>query len=138
VYRHEAGSVQRGLRSHEKLTAQEDSAVQTIGIVLNVDIGQAEEFEQGFRAEEAPIWADLHERGLLVMATLTRLDISTKKVAGAVQFLVVAIFSTDEGHHAHDQDPRFEAWNKRTDPFQIAEPYVFGGDTIVNVGREDA
>ena len=108
--------------------------MQTIGIVLNVDTAQTEEFEQGFRAEEAPIWADLHARGLLVMATLTRLDISTREVDGAVQYLVVAIFATDEGHHAHDNDPRFEAWNKRADAFQIAEPYVFGGDTIVNVG----
>ena len=108
--------------------------MQTIGIVLNVGADQAAEFEQGFREQEAPIWDDLHARGLLVMATLTRLDITTKKVAGAVQFLVVAIFATDEGHHAHDQDPRFEAWNKRADTFQIAEPFVFGGDTIVNVG----
>ena len=108
--------------------------MQTIGIVLNVDTAQTEEFEQGFRAEEAPIWADLHARGLLVMATLTRLDISTRKAEGAVQYLVVAIFATDEGHHVHDNDPRFEAWNKRADTFQIAEPYVFGGDTIVNVG----
>ena len=109
--------------------------MQTIGIVLNVDAKQTEAFEQGFRAEELPIWSDLHDRELLVMATLTRLDISTKKVDGAVQYLVVAIFATDEGHHAHDNDPRFEAWNARADAFQIAEPYVFGGDTIVNVGR---
>lgn len=108
--------------------------MQTIGIVLNVDIGKAEEFEAGFRAEEAPIWADLHARGILVMATLTRLDITTMKVDRAVQFLVVAIFATDEGHHVHDQDPRFEAWNRRADSFQVAEPYVFGGDTIVHVG----
>jgi len=108
--------------------------VQTIGIVLNVDSAQTDEFEQGFQAEEAPIWADLHGRGLLVMATLTRLDISTRKAEGAAQYLVVAIFATDEGHHVHDNDPRFEAWNKRADTFQIAEPYVFGGDTIVNVG----
>ena len=112
--------------------------MQTIGIVLNVGTDQAEEFERGFRAEEAPIWADLHSRGLLVMATLTKLDITTKGVDGAVQYLVVAIFATDEGHHAHDNDPRFEAWNKRADTFQIAEPYVFGGDTIVNVGPTDA
>ena len=108
--------------------------MQTIGIVLNVDTAQREEFERGFQAEEAPIWADLHERGLLVMATLTRLDISTKTINGAVQYLVVAIFATDEGHHVHDHDPRFEAWNKRADAFQISDPYVFGGDTIVNVG----
>jgi hypothetical protein len=108
--------------------------VQTVGIVLNVGADQAEEFETGFRAQEAPIWADLQARGLLVMATLSRLDISTMSVDGAVQYLVVAIFATDEGHHVHDSDPRFEAWNKRADAYQIAAPYVFGGDTIVNVG----
>jgi hypothetical protein len=108
--------------------------MQTIGIVLNVGTDQTEAFEAGFRAMEAPIWQDLHARGLLVMATLTRLDISTKRAAGAVQYLVVAIFATDEGHHVHDSDPRFDAWNKRADAYQIEEPYVFGGDTIVNVG----
>ena len=108
--------------------------MQTIGIVLNVGEDQAEEFERGFREQELPIWEDLHSRGLLLMATLTRLDISTRKVDGAIQYLVAVIFATDEGHHAHDSDPRFEAWNKRADTYQIAEPYVFGGDTIVNVG----
>lgn len=108
--------------------------METIGIVLNVGTQQAAQFEEGFRSEEAPIWADLHARGLLVMATLTRLDITTKAVEGAAQYLVVAIFATDEGHHVHDEDPRFKAWNQRADTFQIAEPYVFGGDTIVNVG----
>jgi len=108
--------------------------MQTIGIVLNVGRERSEEFERGFRAMEAPIWEDLHGRGLLVMATLTRLDISTKNVADATQYLVVAIFATDEGHHVHDSDPRFEAWNKQADAYQIEEPYVFGGDTIVSVG----
>jgi len=108
--------------------------VQTIGIVLNVGADQADEFEKGFQEEEAPIWNDLHARGLLVMATLTKLDITTVGVDGAVQYLVVAIFASDEGHHAHDDDPRFEAWNKRADTFQIAKPFVFGGDTIVNAG----
>ncbi len=108
--------------------------MQTIGIVLNVGKDQADEFESGFREMEAPIWADLHARGALVMATLTRLDISTKTVDGAAQYLVVAIFATDEGHHLHDQDPRFDAWNKRADAYQIQEPFVFGGDTIVREG----
>ena len=53
--------------------------METIGIVLNVGKGQSEEFERGFRAQEAPIWQDLHARGLLVMATLSRLDISTQE-----------------------------------------------------------
>ena len=108
--------------------------METIGIVLNVATDQAEEFERGFREMEGPIWDDLHARGLLTMATLSRLDISTQSVDGAVQYLVVAIFSSGEGHHVHDSDPRFEAWNQRADAYQIAEPHVYGGDTIVHVG----
>lgn len=108
--------------------------MQTVGIILNVAADQATVFEEGFREMEAPTWADLHGRGLLTMATLSRLDISTKPVEGVVQYLVVAIFSSDEGHHAHDSDPRFEAWNRRADAYQSVEPYVFGGDTVVHVG----
>lgn len=108
--------------------------MQSIGIVLNIGEDKTDEFERGFREMEGPIWADLHARGVLTMATLTKLDISTRKVEGAAQYLVVAIFASDEGHHEHDNDPRFEAWNKQADAFQVAEPYVFGGDTIVNVG----
>ncbi len=108
--------------------------MQTIGIVLNIGTEHVDEFESGFRAMELPTWADLHGRKLLTMATLTRLDISTKEVEGAVQYLVVAIFSSDDGHHAHDNDPRFDAWNKKADAYQVAEPLVFGGDTIVSEG----
>jgi hypothetical protein len=108
--------------------------MQTIGIVLNVGTDQVDEFERGFREMEAPIWEDLHGRGVLTMATLTRLDISTKKAGSAVQYLVVAIFESDEGHHLHDNDARFEAWNKRAEAYQVAEPHVYGGDTIVKVG----
>jgi hypothetical protein len=108
--------------------------MQTIAIVLNVAQERADEFERGFRAKELPIWKDLAERGLLVIATLNRLDISTVKTEGAIQFLVTVVFATDEGHHVHDSDPRFEAWNREADAYQIADPYVFGGDTVVNVG----
>jgi hypothetical protein len=108
--------------------------VETIGIVLNVGVDQVAEFEQGFREMEAPIWRDLHARGVLTGATLTRLDISTEARDGAVQYLVTAIFATEEGHHLHDHDPRFEAWNKRAGAYQVAEPLVFGGTTIVTVG----
>ena len=51
-----------------------------------------------------------------------------------MQYLVVAIFATDRGHHLHDSDPRFEDWNRRADAYQVAEPLVFGGDTIVHAG----
>jgi hypothetical protein len=108
--------------------------MQTIGIVLNVGLAEAEAFERGFGEMEHPIWQDLHARGVLTMATLSRLEITWQEVPGARQYLVVAIFASDEGHHLHDSDPRFEAWNTRADAYQIAEPFVFGGDTIIHVG----
>jgi quinol monooxygenase YgiN len=108
--------------------------MQTIGIVLNIDRERTDEFERAFREHEAPIWADLHGRGLLTMATLSRLDITTRPAEGATRYLVVAIFSSDEGHHVHDSDPRFEAWNKQADAYQLEEPFVFGGDTVVHQG----
>ena len=83
---------------------------------------------------EAPIWTDLHARGVLSAATLTRLDISTQQRDGAAQYLVVAVFATDEGHHLHDHDPRFETWNQRAEAYQVVEPFVFGGTTIATVG----
>ena len=46
---------------------------------------------------------------------------------------MVAVFATGEGHHEHDNDPRFEAWNKRADTYQISGALAFGGETIVHV-----
>ena len=112
-------------------------SMQTVGIVLNIGNEHVESFEQGFREMELPVWQDLRARGALTMATLTKLDISTRKQDGATQYLVVAIFASDEGHHLHDQDPRFEAWNTRADNYQIVEPYVFGGDTLIHVEPEE-
>ena len=104
-------------------------------IVLNVASDKAEEFERGFREHELPTHVDLQERGLLVMSTLSRVtDISTEPVDGAVQYLVIAIFQGHEGHTAHDSDPRFQAWNRMADAYQIRDPFVFGGNSIVNTG----
>jgi len=104
-------------------------------IVLNVARERAEEFERGFREHELPTHVDLHERGLMVMSVVARADhISTNRVEGAIQYLVIAIFHGDEGHTAHDNDPRFKEWNEMADAFQIQGPFVFGGDTIFNTG----
>jgi hypothetical protein len=108
--------------------------METIGIVLNVGTDSVEAFERGFREHELTIWQDLQARGVLMLATLSRLDISTKPSEGAVQYLVSVVFAGPEGHHLHDSDARFEAWNKLADAYQVAEPYVFGGETIVNAG----
>jgi hypothetical protein len=109
--------------------------VHTASIVLNIAADKADEFERGFREYELPTHRDLYERSLLVMSLLARVDdIATQPVEGAQQYLVVAVFKDHEGHTAHDNDPRFKAWNKKADAYQIEGPIVFGGNTIVNVG----
>jgi hypothetical protein len=107
--------------------------METVGIVLSVGNDHVDEFEQGFRDKELPVWEDLRSRGALTRAYLSRLDISSRGVKGATQYLVVAVFATGEGHHEHDSHPGFEAWNKQADAYQIAEPLAFGGETILTV-----
>ena len=107
--------------------------METIAVVLSVGEDQVEAFERGFRRQELPIWQDFVGRGILVRASLSRLDISASRVSQATQYLVVAVFATDEGHHLHDQDPRFNAWNEAADAFQVADALAFGGETIIHV-----
>jgi hypothetical protein len=108
--------------------------METIAVVLSVGTEHVPAFETGFSEQELPIWQDLRARGVLKRASLSRLDISSQGVEGATQYLVVAVFETGEGHHEHDNDPRFAAWNKRADTYQIAGAMAFGGETIVHEG----
>jgi len=112
--------------------------VETVAVVLSVGRDRVEEFEAGFREQEVPVWRDLEERGLLVGATLNRLDISSSPLTGAIQYLVVASFSTDEGHHAHDSHPGFQAWNAIADRFQVGEALAFGGETVISLKDPEA
>ena len=107
--------------------------METVAVVLSVGREHQEAFENGFREHELKVWQDLHGRGVLARATLSRLDISTQPVDDAVQYLVVAIFETGEGHHLHDDHPGFKAWNKIADTYQIAGALAFGGETIVHL-----
>jgi hypothetical protein len=105
--------------------------METVTVVLNVRTEDVAAFEAGFREHELPVWRDLTERGLIERATLNRLDISSRPVEGATQYLIAVIFTSDEGHHVHDHHPGFEAWNAIADAYQIGEPLAFGGETIV-------
>lgn len=108
--------------------------MESVGIVLNIYKEKADEFEQAFRENELPTWQDFHARGRMVMATLNRMDISTVSVDGAVQYLLCVVFADGRGHHEHDDDPRFKAWNEKADVYQIKEPFVFGGKAVVSQG----
>jgi len=108
--------------------------METVAIVLSVGNDKVDEFEAGFRAQEVPIWEDFRDRGVLLRASLNRLDISSNQVADATQYLIVVTFAGSEGHHLHDRDPRFDAWNRQADAYQVAEPLAFGGETVLAVG----
>lgn len=105
--------------------------METVGIVLTVGDDHVEAFEQGFREHELPVWQDLQARGLMVRGSLNKLDISSQPVDGATQYLIVAVFATGEGHHAHDDHPGFKAWNELADTYQTGSPMAFGGETIL-------
>jgi len=108
--------------------------METVTVVLSVGKDRIDEFEAGFRRHELPVWQDLKARGLLAHASLNRLDISSRPVKGATQYLVVAIFTSGEGHHAHDDHPGFKAWNEIADTFQVGSALAFGGETIIQLG----
>jgi hypothetical protein len=109
-------------------------SMETVTVILNVRNEHVPDFESGFRVHELPVWKDLRDRGLIERATLNRLDISSRPVDGATQYLVAVIFTSGEGHHAHDDHPGFKAWNAIADEFQVGEPLAFGGETIVELG----
>jgi hypothetical protein len=107
--------------------------METVTVVLSVGKDRVDEFEKGFREKELPVWQDLRARGALLRASLSRLDISSRGVEGAQQYLVVAVFATGEGHHEHDNHPGFAAWNKQADQYQVADALAFGGETILTL-----
>jgi hypothetical protein len=108
--------------------------METVAVVLSVGQDHVDAFEAGFREHEAPVWEDLRARGLLARATLNRLDISSRPIQGAIQYLVAVTFTSGEGHHVHDDHPGFKAWNEIADTFQVGEPLAFGGETVIALG----
>jgi hypothetical protein len=108
--------------------------METIAVVLSVKPDQVEAFEAGFREHELPIWEDYRARGILVTASIAKMDISTAPRADAVQYLVAVVFRDGEGHHLHDNDPRFNTWNEIAEAYQVGGGMAFGGETLIRVG----
>lgn len=108
--------------------------METIAVVLSVKPDQVEAFETGFREHELPIWEDYKTRGIMLSASIAKMDISTVPRGDAVQYLIAVVFRDGEGHHLHDNDPRFNAWNKLADAYQVGGGMAFGGETLLHVG----
>ena len=105
--------------------------METIAVILNVGTDRVDEFLDGFRSHEVPVWQDLAGRGVLVRASISKLDISSRPTSGATQFLIIAVFATGEGHHEHDNHPGFQAWNEIADTYQVGDAMAFGGETVI-------
>ena len=107
--------------------------METIAVVLSVKPDQVEAFEAGFRQHELPIWEDYRTRGIMTRASLTKMDISSVPRGDAVQYLIVVDFATGEGHHLHDNDPRFNEWNRIADAYQVGDGIALGGETLIKL-----
>ena len=107
--------------------------METISVVLSVKTDSVDAFEAGFREHELPIWQDYQARGILLRASITKMDISSAQRPDAVQYLIVVVFSDGQGHHLHDNDPRFAAWNAIADTYQVGDGMAFGGETFLSV-----
>lgn len=105
----------------------------TVSVILYVAEDKTEEFEDGFREHEYPVWEDLVSKGKMIRASLQRLEIESVEVEGAVEYMVVAVFPGHD-HDAHDDHPAFKKWNRIAERYQVAEPLAFGGETIVGIG----
>jgi hypothetical protein len=103
--------------------------MQSIAIVLRIADDRVAEFEAMFAAEEIPIWDDFIARGLFKECSLMRVTGGGETPTG-IQDYVLHIVATEEGHDAHDHDPRFQAFLERAQKLQPNQPLVWFGDPI--------
>lgn len=103
--------------------------MQSIAIILRIAADRVGEFEAMFDAEEIPIWDDFTARGLFKECGLTRVTGGGETPEG-IQDYILHIVATEEGHTAHDDDPRFKSFLQRAKKLQPRQPLVWFGDRI--------
>lgn len=102
-------------------------------LVIRIREGQTEDYERLFEQSELPRWRDYHKRGLFKRARIFRSGFGSHEKEGIANYVIV-VEMEGEGHHEHDNDPGFKAFNRQADAFQPEEPFVFGGEPIFKVG----
>ena len=111
---------------------------QTNAIILRIDAKRTKEFEALFKAEQYPHWEEMHAKGQMLAASLTRVEYGSEsddaKKDGYVNYVVVAKLTGMKAHEAHDDDPRFKTYDEKADEFQPEGPSVYGGTTIFEIG----
>ena len=111
---------------------------QTNAIVLRIDAKRTKAFEALFEAEQYPHWKEMHAKGEMIAASLTRVEYGSEedeaKEGKYVNYVVIAKLTGMKTHEAHDADPRFKKYDKKADKFQPEGPSVYGGTTIFEIG----
>lgn len=111
---------------------------QTNAIVLRIKADRTKEFEALFEAKQYPHWKEMHAKGQMLAASLTRVEYGSEedeaKEGGYVNYVVVAKLKGMEAHTAHDNDPRFNEYDRKADEFQPEGPSVWGGTTVFEIG----
>ena len=110
---------------------------QTNVIVLRIAKDRASEFEKLFEREQFPNWQKHKASGGFLAASLTRVEFGVEEDDATkgryVNYIVVAKVRDMAAHAAHDNDPSFQAYDKKADEFQVEGPSVWGGTTIFEI-----
>ena len=92
--------------------------METIAVVLSVGKDQVAAFERASETTSCRSGRTSRPRG-----DAARVPVEAGHLLalgeGAIQYLIVVVFATGEGHHQHDNDPRFAAWNEMADAYQV-------------------
>ena len=102
-------------------------------LVIRIDKKRAGDYERLFEQDELVRWRDYHRRGVFKSARIFRSAFGTHESDDIANYVIV-VESEGEGHHEHDNDPGFQAFNKKADVFQPEDPFVFGGEPLFSVG----
>jgi hypothetical protein len=102
-------------------------------LVIRISKDKAADYERLFEQDELPRWRDYQRRGLFKSARIFRSAFGTHE-SDEIANYVIAVESEGEGHHEHDDDPGFQAFNEKADAFQREDPFVFGGEPLFSVG----
>ena len=110
---------------------------QANAIILRIRNEDRDEFERLFEAEEIPLWDEFVSEGKFIAARLAKVEFGTEERDDVTLYLLYVEVPGMAEHHAHDSDPRFNAFLKKAQAFQPERPSVFGGDVVFARGAAD-
>lgn len=107
-------------------------------IIIRIAADRREEFEAMFAAEELPLWDEFTAAGLLLEASLTRVEGGSENPTqsygggpeGVQDYILHVVARDHDAHSRHDEDPRFRAFLEKAQKLQPLSPLVFFGTPL--------